>query len=140
MFCLLGATDKEIAGIYNVSEQTINAWKKQHPEFLESIKRGKEEADAAIAASLYNRAKGFVKENCEEVFVYKGQVVRARVKKYFPPDVSAQIFFLKNRQPQKWRDKQVQTLENPDGTALFGNKPLSKTQLKKFNDELEQTC
>lgn len=37
--CLLGATDKEIAEFFSVSEQTINSWKKKYPEFLESLKK-----------------------------------------------------------------------------------------------------
>jgi hypothetical protein len=139
-FCLLGATDKEIADFFNVAESTVNKWKLEHPEFSESIKKGKLEADANVASSLYNRAIGFTKKGCEEIFMYKGEVVRAIVTKYFPPDVTAQVFHLKNRQPSKWRDRQVQSLENPDGTPLFGSKPLSKKQIKKFNEELEQSC
>jgi transposase len=117
--CLLGAMDKEIADFFDVSEQTINAWKKQHPQFLESIKRGKQQADANVAASLYKCALGFVKDDCEEVFQHKGEIVRAKVKKYYPPSVTAQIFLLKNRQPKLWRDKQTQVLENPDGTPII---------------------
>lgn len=138
--CLLGATDREIADLFGVAESTVNKWKLEYPEFSESIKRGKLEADANVASSLYNRAIGFTKKDCEEVFMYKGVVVRAKVKKYFPPDVTAQVFHLKNRQPKTWRDRQVQALENSDGTPLFGSKPLSKKELKKFNDELEGSC
>jgi hypothetical protein len=117
--CLLGAMDKDIADFFDVSEKTINLWKKRYPEFFQSIKRGKMQADANVAASLYKCAIGFVKEDCEEVFQHKGEIVRANVKKYFPPNVTAQIFVLKNRQPKLWRDKQTQVLENPDGSALF---------------------
>ena len=44
--CLLGATDKEIAEFFSVSEQTLNSWKKKFPQFLESLKKGKAVADA----------------------------------------------------------------------------------------------
>ena len=57
--CLLGHTDKELADFFEVDESTINNWKNAHPEFFESIKAGKEVADAEIAVSLYHRAKGY---------------------------------------------------------------------------------
>ena len=56
---LLGATDKEIADFFGISEQTVNSWKKRYPEFLESIKKGKQIADSNVASKLYNRAIGY---------------------------------------------------------------------------------
>ncbi|MDR1348903.1 MAG: helix-turn-helix domain-containing protein [Prevotellaceae bacterium] len=117
--CLLGATDKAIADFFSISEKTLNTWKKKNLDFLQSIKRGKNEADANISAALYSRAKGFVKKDCEKVFQFKGNIVRAKVAEYFAPDTSAIIFWLKNRQPKLWRDKQTQVVENPDGTPVF---------------------
>jgi hypothetical protein len=104
--CLLGASDKEIADFFEVSESTLNNWKIEYPEFLESIKKGKVEADANVGSSLYNRAIGFTQKGCEKVFQYQGEIVRATVNEYFPTDTTAAIFWLKNRQPDKWRDKQ----------------------------------
>jgi transposase-like protein len=120
--CLLGATDKAIADFFSVSTRTLNTWKKQYPEFLHSLKRGKEQADANVVSALYSRATGFVKHGLEEVFQHSGKIVRAEVSKYYPPEVTAGIFWLKNRQPDKWREKQTQVLENPDGTPLTGGK------------------
>jgi len=57
--CLLGATDKEIADFFGVSEKTLNTWKKKYPEFLQSLKKGKDVADANVASKLYNRAIGY---------------------------------------------------------------------------------
>ena len=57
--CLLGATDKEIADFFEVTETTINNWKIDHPEFFESIKAGKITADSEVAGSLFKRAMGF---------------------------------------------------------------------------------
>ena len=57
--CLLGATDKEIAEFFSVSEQTLNSWKKKFPQFLESLKKGKAVADANVASRLYSRAIGY---------------------------------------------------------------------------------
>jgi predicted transcriptional regulator len=76
----LGMTDEEIAVILGISPRTLNYWKKRGPEFLQSLKRGKLKADFQIAKSLYEKAKA--------------------------GDTTAMIFWLKNRQPERWRDRQ----------------------------------
>lgn len=103
--CLLGATDKELAGFFEVSESTINEWKLNFPEFSESIKKGKIEADANISSKLYHRALGY---NHPDVHIsnYKGDITITNITKHYPPDTIAGIFWLKNRQPTLWRDKQ----------------------------------
>jgi hypothetical protein len=100
-FCLLGATDKDLADFFGVAESTINNWKIAHPSFLESIKSGKYEADMQIAESLHKRAKGY--EIVETVLTKDGPI---DVEKHYPPDPTSMIFWLKNRQPKHWRDKQ----------------------------------
>ncbi|BCI64884.1 helix-turn-helix domain-containing protein [Coprobacter secundus] len=112
--CLLGATDKEIADFFNVSEQTINSWKKKEPKFLESIKKGKNQADANVAEKLYKRALGY---DCKatKFAVYEGAITDSKeYTEHYPPDTSAAIFWLKNRQPSKWRDKQIQDITSGD--------------------------
>ena len=101
--CLLGATDKDLADFFNTTEQTINAWKKK-PEFLESLKRGKMEADAVIAQKLFHRAKGYSHHE-DKIFNAYGEPLIVPTVKHYPPDVTAAIFWLKNRQPVYWRDK-----------------------------------
>lgn len=108
--CLLGATDAEIASFFEIAESTVNEWKKDHEGFSESIKRGKEIADANVAARLYQRALGFEHDDEEIKVVSMGQgegssVQRVPVRKIYPPDPTSAIFWLKNRQPKKWRDK-----------------------------------
>lgn len=102
--CLLGATDAKLANFFSVSEQTINAWKLAHANFLESITRGKEMADAEIAESLFHRAKGY---SHPEVHVsnYQGEVILTPLTKHYPPDTPAASLWLRNRQPKVWRDK-----------------------------------
>ena len=104
--CLLGYIDKQLADFFNVSEQTINTWKNKHPEFLESIKRGKDIADAEVVDSLFKRAKGFDYEEVE-LKVVSGKTSKKIIKKRALPDPTSAIFFLKNRQSKYWRDKQV---------------------------------
>jgi len=85
---ILGLTDDEMARVFDVSKQTLNTWKQKYPEFLDSLKEGKPLADARVANALYNKALGYEKND-----------------KHYPPDTTACIFWLKNRQPEKWRDK-----------------------------------
>ena len=104
-FCLLGATDKQLAVFLGVSEATVNNWKKEYPEFLESIKKGKEEADANVAESMYHRACGYTHPE-EKVFNHGGEIITHQTTKHYPPDTQAASLWLRNRQPDKWRDKQ----------------------------------
>jgi len=103
--CLLGATDKELADFFEVDEATINRWKQSEPEFCESIKKGKEIADAEVANKLYHRAIGYEHPE-DKIFQYEGEPVVVPTVKHYPPDPTAAIFWLKNRQKDKWRDKQ----------------------------------
>ena len=103
--CLLGATDKELAEFFSVSEQTLNKWKKDYPEFLESLKKGKNIADANVASRLYNRAIGY---SCKatKFATTEGRITDSKEYiEHYPPDTTAAIFWLKNRQPEKWRDR-----------------------------------
>ncbi len=104
-YALLGAKDVDLATFFDVSEQTINNWKKQHKEFFLALKKGKHEADASIANSLYHRAKGYTHKE-EKIFVDKGEVIRVETEKHYPPDTAAMFIWLKNRRPDLWRDKQ----------------------------------
>ncbi len=101
----LGATDIEIADFFEVSEQTINAWKNSFPEFLESLKAGKEEADQRVERSLYRRALGFEHEAVKIFCGKDGQVTQVPYREIVPPDTTACIFWLKNRKKAEWRDK-----------------------------------
>lgn len=103
--CLLGATDKDLAMFFEVVEDTINEWKNVHDEFSVSIKKGKVLADAVIAKALFHRAKGYSHPDVD-IRVIDKEIVETEVIKHYPPDTTAAIFWLKNRQPQSWRDKQ----------------------------------
>jgi transposase len=103
--CLLGATDKELADFFSVSESTINRWKDQYPAFWESMRAGKVRADAEVAHSLYRRATG------EHVIVEKlvkkdGVYEKVELKMFVLGEVPAQRLWLLNRNKANWRDKQ----------------------------------
>lgn len=103
--CKLGATDKELADFFEVTEPTINNWKAQFPDFFKSLKRGKDEADERVEQSLYRRALGYSHE-AVKIFKNKDEdAVLVPYTEHYPPDTVACIFWLKNRKPEVWRDK-----------------------------------
>jgi len=121
---LLGATDKEIANFLEIQESTLNDWKHKHPDFSESIKKGKAEADAQVANKLFKRATGY---KCPDTHfsAYEGSVTATPYTKHYPPDPTAAIFWLKNRQPEKWRDKQeVGITVNEDQVFEIGGQKI----------------
>jgi len=104
-YALLGATDVEMAGFFGVNQQTLNRWKKAHPEFCQSLKEGKEVADAKVVKSLFHRATGYAHEDTKFA-TFEGKITdRETYEKHYPPDTTAAIFWLKNRQRDKWSDK-----------------------------------
>jgi hypothetical protein len=118
--CLLGATDKQIAEFFNVSERTVNNWKREYPEFFQSLKRGKIVADAEVAEALFKRACGYSHPETK-VFCSDGEITERTITRYYPPDVTACIFWLKNRQPKAWRDQQdVRVTEVPPEPMTVG--------------------
>ncbi len=105
-FCLLGATDADLGRFFYVDERTIDNWKESHPEFLQSLKAGKEQADARVAQSLYRKALGW--EHQAVKIVADAKTGTEHIVPYterYPPDTTAAIFWLKNRRPDLWRDK-----------------------------------
>lgn len=117
-YALLGATDDELADFFGVSKQTLNKWKKDYPEFLDSLKKGKDIADSNVASKLYNRAIGYDFEETHTISK-NGQVVGEKhIKKHQPADTTAAIFWLKNRQPEKWRDRKELQIANKLGDDL----------------------
>lgn len=117
---LLGAKDTELASFFGVRESTLNNWKKRYPSFLESLKAGKEQADATVSQSLYKRANGYSHEETVFHVVSDGSgmgssLVATKTTKHYPPDTTAAIFWLKNRRPDLWRDKVETGFTNKKG-------------------------
>lgn len=104
-----GFTDKEIAKRLGVTEQTLNNYKKDYPEFFESLKRGKAIADGKVEVALFQRAVGY---SHPDVHILKDGTI-VPIIKHYPPDPTSMIFWLKNRQQQRWRDKQEVEFTKP---------------------------
>jgi transposase-like protein len=100
--CALYATNAEIADFFGVHLNTLDNWRDEYPELDAAMAEAKEKADAAVERSLYQRAVGYDR-TVEKVAAGVGVV---KVEEHFPASDVACIFWLKNRRPDKWRDKQ----------------------------------
>lgn len=119
-WCRDGLTDKQIASNLSVSVTTLFKYKAEKPELVQALKKNKEIADLEVENALFKKAIGYeYKEVIDEVFgtptgefyddgkpkLTADRVRRRTITKVMPPDSTAQIFWLKNRQPEKWRDR-----------------------------------
>lgn len=127
-----GLTDIEISKALGVCEKTLNNYKKKYPEFLQSLNRGKQYADENVVRSLYAKANGYSHPDVH-ITNYLGEVKLTNTIKHYPPDTTACIFWLKNRQPDKWRDKQ-EIDQNNINTEL--TKDLTKEERAELKDRL----
>ena len=112
---LLGHRDADTAAVFGVAESTLSKWKHDYPAFSEALNSGKAPADALVVASLFARATGYWHDETD-IRVIDGAVVQTKVQKHLPPDVTACIFWLKNRQRAQWRDGITVTDESPPMT------------------------
>lgn len=103
--CLLGFTDIQLSKFFEVNESTIHQWKLDYPQFSESLKRGKDIADAEVAHSLFNRALGYSHPEVK-VFNQNGEIIEHQVDKHYPPDATAIAYWLNNRQKLNWKQRQ----------------------------------
>lgn len=117
---LLGAIEKDLADFFEVSVDTITEWKKTHPEFSASLKEAKDELDAKVVRSLFQRAMGYSHPDVH-VSNYQGQVTLTPITKHYAPDTTACIFWLKNRQPELWRDRQEVTGKDGGPVEVVSN-------------------
>lgn len=107
-----GLTDEQIAKNIDITPSTLYEWKKKHSEISEALKKGKEVVDIQVENALLKRALGYAydevtQELCENAQTGKTELkVTKKVTKEVVPDTTAQIFWLKNRRPDRWRDKQ----------------------------------
>ena len=112
--CKLGATDIEIADFLEVDVRTLYRWKGENPEFCQALKAGKDVADERVERSLFSRANGYEHDEVD-IRVIGGEVVQTPIRKFYPPDTTAAIFWLKNRRPAEWREMKAVELSGPNG-------------------------
>jgi hypothetical protein len=97
-----GLTDEQIAAKIGIGYSTLQAWKANYQDIQDTLKRGKEVVDIEVENALLKRALGCTVK--EQKLTKDDKIIT--LEKEIPPDTTAQIFWLKNRRPDKWRDKQ----------------------------------
>lgn len=127
-----GAIDAEVAEAFGVSVRTIHRWKNDYPEFAEVAQTSKEIADAKVEKSLFKLATGFKYSTTDKEILFDkdGNQKPAKIKvteHEVPPDTGAVCFWLKNRRPDEWRDKQIM--------ELYEIEDLEETDSEIYEDE-----
>ena len=112
-----GLTDEQIAHNMGIATGTLYEWKNRFPELSEALKKGKEVVDIQVENALLKRALGYEYEETKVIVETDGRKRVERIKKHVLPDVTAQIFWLKNRRPDKWRDKKE--IESPQVSRVI---------------------
>lgn len=131
-----GLTDEQIAHNVGIATGTLYDWKNRFPEISEALKKGKAVVDNMVENALLKRALGYEFDEVTE-----GPIERPdggldydevkRVRKHVPGDVTAQIFWLKNRRPDRWRDKQ-DVEHSGHMTAMTAMTNLSEEELRRL--------
>lgn len=132
-----GAIERDIAKKLGVSESTFSGYKKEHPEVMETLTVNKEVADARVESALYKRAIGYTVK-VEKAFKCKHitydpetgkkiaedeELETIEEDQHIPADVTAQIFWLKNRKPDRWKDKQDISIEGASKVEIINDIP-----------------
>lgn len=110
-----GLTDEQIASKMGIARATLYSWQKLYPDILDALKKGKAPVDLQVENALLRRATGTtVTETTEEIYtdgvdedgkpIVKSRHVR-KVTRELPPDTAAAFIWLKNRRPDRWRDR-----------------------------------
>lgn len=135
-----GLTDEQIARNIGITTSTLYEWKNKYPEISESLKKGKEVVDIEVENALLQKALGITKTvvkpiKIKEVLYDSGKRISekerieyAEEEIYIPPDTTAQIFWLKNRKPDMWRDKQ--------NVEVSGSLETEKTKLDSLIEQM----
>ena len=126
-----GLTDEQIAGNIGINTSTLYDWKNKFYEISKALKKGKEVVDIQVENALLKRALGY---DFQETRVEKSDKDGTKIiqtLKHIPADTTAQIFWLKNRRPDLWRDKQ-----NIEHSGQINNPfaDLTTEELRKLAD------
>lgn len=132
-----GLTDEQIAHNIGIRRETLYAWKNKYPNITNALKRGKEVIDRQVENALLKRALGY---EYEEIKLIQDKNVDGETKtrqekviKTVLPDTTAQIFWLKNRKPEQWRDRQE--INHSGGLDIGEQSKLFEKYLKSDKDE-----
>lgn len=106
-----GLTYQQIADNMHINVATLRVWRSTYPTIDAALKESADIADRHVENALYKRALGYTYDEVTQELHYNKEtgeeqfVETRRVTKQVLPDVTAQIYWLKNRKPKDWRDK-----------------------------------
>lgn len=122
-----GLSDEQVAKNMGVSRSTLNVWREKYPDISDALKEGKEVADRIVENALFKSAQGYMVKVKKPIKIHVieyasgtgrkkkeyDKIVQSEEEQWIPGQVTAQIFWLKNRKPERWRDKPVdETVDN----------------------------
>ena len=128
-----GLTDEQIANNAGIVPSTLYEWKNKHSEISEALKRGKQVVDIEVENALLKRALGYSYDEVKREIYPDGTEKQVVTTKEVAPDTTAQIFWLKNRKPDNWRDRKEQNITGEINTNPFNG--LTTEELKKIIKE-----
>ena len=99
-----GMTREMLATALGCSVWQLARWMRRYPELRDAIRAARDDYDSGLVeVSLRRRATGYTVR--EVVRDSEGNTIKEVIKE-IPPDPTSMIFWLKNRQPSRWRDRQ----------------------------------
>ena len=122
-----GLTDEQVAKNMGISRYTLNVWREKYSDISDALKEGKEVADRIVENALFKSAQGYMVKVKKPIKIHVieyasgsgkkrkeyDKIVQSEEEQWIPGQVTAQIFWLKNRKPERWRDKPVdETVDN----------------------------
>ena len=131
-----GLTEEEIAKKMKVSRSTLNNWKNKYLDILDTLKKNKQIIDYEVEQALLKKCFGYNQKVLKNIKVKtteydpdtgrklleKEEIVEVYDEIHIPADTTAEIVWLKNRMPDKWRDKPVK-VDDDDGVVIVDDIP-----------------
>lgn len=127
-----GLTDEQIAKNLGVGKTTFYKLIKEHPELSEHLKKGKEIIDYEVENALLKRALGYEYIETTKEIAYNPKTeknelqVTKKVTKQVAPDTTAQIFWLRNRKPSKWKNNPEEGKADDDKVQIINDLPFDE--------------
>lgn len=100
-----GLSEEQISKNMGISRSTLKEWKQKYPAISATLKKGKQVADIEVENALFKRATGYEVEETKVEIDSNGKKHMVKITKHIAPDPTSIIYWLKNRRPEKWRDK-----------------------------------
>jgi len=131
--------DKDMAAFIGISESTFHKWKIDHPDFAAALIKGKQDPDDKVEAALFQSAMGHHEDEFTQVKVPgpDGEDIikhTTMTRRYIAPQVAAQIFWSKNRRPDRWKDKQEVSIDMDSDPLMKVAQQLADFRLENKND------